>query len=134
MAIFPRTVMSWNVDCLQSIDENSLRLFLLLEPKIDVLVIGTGDEEVTKEFRNRMGEIGRKYKINIELLKTESAVTTFNFLNAESRMVAGGFLPPKVFKFDDMGYFELQKRHKELYGDDVAEKKEIEQTPTKKLK
>lgn len=46
------------------------------------------------------------------------ACTTFNFLNAESRMVAGAFIPPKKMKFNDMGLLEAQTRHKELYDEE----------------
>jgi hypothetical protein len=34
MAIFPRTVLSWNVGSVDEINEDSLSLFCLLEPKI----------------------------------------------------------------------------------------------------
>jgi hypothetical protein len=34
MAIFPRTVLSWNVGNVHAINEDSLLLFCLIEPKI----------------------------------------------------------------------------------------------------
>ena len=34
MAIFPRTVLSWNVGNVQAVNEDSLLLFCLIEPKI----------------------------------------------------------------------------------------------------
>lgn len=34
MAIFPRTVLSWNVGNVHAVNEDSLTLFCLLEPKI----------------------------------------------------------------------------------------------------
>jgi NADH dehydrogenase [ubiquinone] 1 alpha subcomplex assembly factor 3 len=34
MAIFPRTVLSWNVGSVDDINEDSLSLFCMLEPKI----------------------------------------------------------------------------------------------------
>jgi len=34
MAIFPRTVLSWNVANVHAVNEDSLLLFCLIEPKI----------------------------------------------------------------------------------------------------
>lgn len=72
MAIFPRTVLSWNVATIDDINENSLRLFCALEPKIELLVIGIGDEPVTPELSKRLQQIMKTYKINVEVLKTEA--------------------------------------------------------------
>lgn len=118
MVIFPRTIFAWNVNTTDDIDEHSLRLFCVLEPKLDILIIGTGDEEVTPDLINRIKAITRKYDLTVEVLKTEPAVTTFNFLNAESRMVAAALIPPKKLKFNDMDLMLTQARHQELYGAD----------------
>lgn len=118
MAIFPRMILAWNVDSTADITEQSLRLFCVLEPKLDILVIGTGDEEVTLDMIKRIKTITQKYKLIVEVLKTEAAVTTFNFLNAESRVVAAALIPPKKLKFNDMGLLAAQARHEELYGTD----------------
>lgn len=96
-----------------------MRLFCALQPKLDILVIGTGDEEVTPQLVHRLTNIMNKYKINVEILKTESACTTFNFLNAESRLVAAALIPPKKIKISDMDLIEQQIRHKQLYGENV---------------
>ena len=42
--IFPKTIYSWNIEDHKEINENSLSLFKLLDPKIDILIIGTGDQ------------------------------------------------------------------------------------------
>lgn len=89
-----RTVLSWNVDNMHDINEESLRLVSLLEPKIDILIVGTGDAEVSPAFTKRILKFMKKYKINVEVLRTEAACSTFNFLNAESRMVAALLIPP----------------------------------------
>lgn len=72
MVIFPRTVLSWNVDTTDDVDEHSLRLLLALEPKLELLIIGTGDVEVTPEFYNRILDIVKPHGIRLEILKTES--------------------------------------------------------------
>lgn len=72
MVIFPRTVLSWNIDTVDGIDEHSLRLLLALEPKLELLIIGTGNAEVTPELNKRLLSIVKPYGIRIEILKTEA--------------------------------------------------------------
>lgn len=95
-----------------------MRLFCALEPKLELLVVGTGDEEVTPELTNRLRDIMKKYRIPVEVLKTEAAVATFNFMNAESRLVAAALIPPKKIIYSDMDLIDRQMRYKQLYGDD----------------
>lgn len=118
MAIFPRMIFAWNVDSIEDVNEQSLSLFCVTEPKLDILIIGTGDAEVTPQLVQRIKAITRKFKLTVEVLKTEAAVTTFNFLNAESRVVAAALIPPKKMKFNDMGLMLTQERHRQLYGRD----------------
>lgn len=101
MAIFPRTVLAWNIGTAEDINEASLSLFAILEPKIDILVIGVGDEKITPDFSRRIIEYMRKHRINVEVLSTEQACTTFNFLNHEGRVVAGAMIPPKMINIYD---------------------------------
>lgn len=56
----------------EHINEETLSLFCVLEPKIDILVIGIGDQQVTPEFSKRIMQFMRKYKINVEILGTEA--------------------------------------------------------------
>lgn len=71
MVIFPRTVLSWNVDSVDEMSEHSLRLLLALEPKLELLVIGTGDVDITPELNKRILSIVKPFGIRMELLKTE---------------------------------------------------------------
>lgn len=45
------------------------------------------------------------------------ACSTFNFLNAEGRLVAGAFLTPKLIKRNNKAYARAEKRRKEIYGE-----------------
>lgn len=72
MVILPRTVLSWSVDSVDDIDEHSLCLLLALEPKLELLIIGTGDTEVTPELYNRVLDIVKAHGIRLEILKTEA--------------------------------------------------------------
>lgn len=115
---------------MDDINEQSLRLVSLLDPKIDILILGVGDADVTPVFTKRILEFMRKYKINIEVLRTEAACSTFNFLNAEHRMVAALLIPPlhlrvneddlmrrsdrgKLFELEEEDPFNVIKKLKE---------------------
>lgn len=101
MAIFPRTVLSWNIGTIEEINEMSLSLFTVLEPKLDILVIGVGDETITPALSKRMIDYMKKHRISVEVLRTEQACTTFNFLNHEGRVAAGAMLPPRLINIYD---------------------------------
>lgn len=106
--LYSRTVMSWNVTAFEEINEKSLSLFCILQPKIDVLVIGTGDNIITPKFSSSIIAFMKKYNINVELLPTEQACTTFNFLNGEGRMVGGALLPPTLLSVGESDYVKYQ--------------------------
>lgn len=66
-----RSVLSWNVNSFEDINEKSLSLFPTLDPKIDVLIIGIGDQNPTPALSKRIIEFMKNYKINVEVLRTE---------------------------------------------------------------
>lgn len=80
-----------------------------------MLVLGLGDTNVTPTVAKRIMAFTRKYKINVEILTTESACATFNFLNAEQRMVAGAFIPPATLRVNENDLMNTQLRNNELY-------------------
>lgn len=92
MAIFPKSVLAWDVASAEKVTLESLILFTLLEPKLDVLIIGVGDtgKQIPRETIIAL----QKKRINFEILTTEHALATFNFLNFERRCVAAALLPP----------------------------------------
>lgn len=116
LAIFPKSILQWNVESVNDINENSLSLFYLLEPKIDVLVLGVGDAgnivkpSVIKYLQNK--------KINVEMLPTQHACTTYNYLTLENRCVAAALIPPTVITFSDEDIINTQNRRKILYQQD----------------
>ncbi|KAJ6649386.1 NADH dehydrogenase [ubiquinone] 1 alpha subcomplex assembly factor 3 [Pseudolycoriella hygida] len=116
MAIFPRTVLSWNVGSVDDINEESLSLFYSLDPKIEMLVLGIGDAVVTPAISAKINSITRKFKLNVEILGTEMACSTFNFLNAEQRLIAGGFIPPTMLRINENDILKTKVRHDQLYG------------------
>ncbi|XP_030898223.2 NADH dehydrogenase [ubiquinone] 1 alpha subcomplex assembly factor 3 [Melopsittacus undulatus] len=92
-AVLPRTILQWNVGSYRDISHESLSLFRLLEPRIEILVLGTGDrvERLPPAMLKQMRECG----IAVEVQDTPNACATFNFLTSEKRMVAAGLIPPR---------------------------------------
>lgn len=120
LAMFNKAVFSWNIAEDTDITEDSLSLFLHLEPQLDVLVIGLSDFDVNHfAIVKVIAAIRKKYRYNIELLPTERAIAAFNFLVSEGRIVGAGFLPPKKITFTDRDYLDTANRHKNLYKLDI---------------
>lgn len=130
MAIFPKTVLSWNVESLDDINAAALSLVTVLEPKVDILILGLGDADVTPEFSKKILTFVKHHRINVEVLRTETACATFNFLNAESRMVAGLIIPPLHLRVneDDLMKRTTRGNYFKLSDDDDFD---IKQLPNK---
>lgn len=109
--MFYRTVLSWNVESFEDINEQTLRLITLLEPRIDILILGVGDALMTPEFTKRIRTYILKNRINIEILGTDIACSTFNFLNSEGRMVAALLIPPLHLRVNERDLMERHTRH-----------------------
>lgn len=84
--------MSWQVSEAEEVTEQSLKLFKLLEPRIDLLVVGLDTNE--RPLQDAVLRLARSLGLNAEVLPTEHACSTFNFLNSEGRSVAAALIPP----------------------------------------
>ncbi|XP_060518851.1 NADH dehydrogenase [ubiquinone] 1 alpha subcomplex assembly factor 3 isoform X2 [Cylas formicarius] len=116
MVIFARSVLSWNVRNVNEITEESLSIFKVLEPKLDIIVIGIGDKIENYDCYKNLLPISRKFGISFEILPTEQACSTFNFLNSESRNVAGALIPPKNIRYSDDDELKSKLKYENLYG------------------
>lgn len=114
MAIFPKTVLGWDVGSSKDISPAALALFAILEPKPDILVIGVGDQGqgVPRETIQFL----RMRKINMEILATDHACTTFNFLNVEGRRVAAVLIPPTRIIWTDSDVYNRKLDRIRMYG------------------
>jgi NADH dehydrogenase [ubiquinone] 1 alpha subcomplex assembly factor 3 len=56
------------------------------------------------------------HRISIEVLTTQQACATFNFLNSESRYIAGALIPPLTLAPTDDDVIMTKKRYNTLYG------------------
>ena len=93
IAIFPTSVLCWNVKAGKDINEGALSLFSILEPKPDIIVLGletTYDYRKVKEMKKPLIEKG----ISVEVLPVEQACGIYNFLSEEGRYVVAGLIPP----------------------------------------
>ncbi|XP_066553685.1 NADH dehydrogenase [ubiquinone] 1 alpha subcomplex assembly factor 3 isoform X2 [Amia ocellicauda] len=97
-ALLPPAILQWNVGSYKNITEDSLALFYLLEPRIEILVLGTGArvERVDPVVLRFM----RKKGIAVEVQDTPNACATFNILSTERRVVAAGLIPPPSAGWD----------------------------------
>ena len=94
LAIFPRTIFHWDVNSVADINSKSLSLFWMLEPKIDILLIGTGDEGLTIDQDVRI--FLKQKNISCEIMSSSRAAAEFNWLNVDNRNVAAALIPPIV--------------------------------------
>ncbi|XP_032369169.1 NADH dehydrogenase [ubiquinone] 1 alpha subcomplex assembly factor 3 isoform X2 [Etheostoma spectabile] len=78
----------------KDITEESVSLFHMLEPRIEILVLGTG-ARVERINPSVLALLKRK-GIAVEVQDTPNACATFNFLINERRVAAAGLIPPPV--------------------------------------
>ncbi|XP_049883935.1 NADH dehydrogenase [ubiquinone] 1 alpha subcomplex assembly factor 3 [Pectinophora gossypiella] len=116
VAIFPRTMLSWQVRGAEDVTADSLRLFKVLEPKIDLLVIGLETKE--RPALDAVFRASRTAGLNVELLPVEHACSTFNFLNAEGRYVAGALIPPLHIDLNEDDMLQSKLHYGNLYKND----------------
>ncbi|XP_055333726.1 NADH dehydrogenase [ubiquinone] 1 alpha subcomplex assembly factor 3-like isoform X2 [Paramacrobiotus metropolitanus] len=101
------------VDSVADIDDiapEAFSLFYMLEPKLDILVVGYGDKDRDVNSALLKTLVSRK-RMGIELLPTEHAIATFNFLVAEGRHVAGAFIPPESLQYSEADMYEKFQFH-----------------------
>lgn len=72
IAIFPKTVLSWRVFTPDDITSESVQFFTMLEPKLDVLVVGPGDRQHVDIVRRRIAPFLSKHKIGLEIMHSVS--------------------------------------------------------------
>ncbi|KAJ8983778.1 hypothetical protein NQ317_000338 [Molorchus minor] len=115
MVIFPRSVLSWNVNSITDICKESLSLFTIIEPKPDIIVMGVGDKIENFNFYQKLIPFSKQFKIPFEILPTEQACSTFNFLNSEGRYVAGAMIPPQEIAVTEDDELQTKMRYQNLY-------------------
>ncbi|XP_060094247.1 NADH dehydrogenase [ubiquinone] 1 alpha subcomplex assembly factor 3 [Heteronotia binoei] len=90
--VLPKAILQWNVGTYKDITAESLTLFRLLEPRIEIVVLGTGDK--VERLDPALLKLMRQCGIAVEVQDTPNACATFNFLTSERRVAAAGLIPP----------------------------------------
>ncbi|KAI4493304.1 hypothetical protein M0802_009472 [Mischocyttarus mexicanus] len=94
MILFSKSLFFWNISSAKDINKDSLILFSVLEPKLDLLIIGL-DDDYDFKFLTNLRQIVKDLQINTEILPVAQACSIFNFVNIEKRYVAAALIPPK---------------------------------------
>lgn len=84
-------LMSWSPKKFSEINAESLSIFQIVRPIPEILIIGTGGQiqQVDPELRRYIRSTGMK----LEAVDSRNAVSTYNILNEEGRIVAAALLP-----------------------------------------
>eukprot|EP00040_Diaphanoeca_grandis_P022441 m.120558 g.120558 ORF g.120558 m.120558 type:complete len:178 (+) comp28811_c0_seq1:207-740(+) len=92
VALLPNLRLQWTVRSVDQITVESLELFLISTPALEILVLGTGDriEFVPPHIRDCL----RRHGIALEVQDTRRAAATYNFLSAEGRLAAAALITP----------------------------------------
>ncbi|XP_036956445.1 NADH dehydrogenase [ubiquinone] 1 alpha subcomplex assembly factor 3 [Acanthopagrus latus] len=93
-AVLPPAILQWNVGTYKDITEESISLFHMLEPRIEILVLGTGAR--LERINPSVLALLKKKGIAVEVQDTPNACATFNFLTSERRLAAAGLIPPPI--------------------------------------
>ncbi|XP_039884554.1 NADH dehydrogenase [ubiquinone] 1 alpha subcomplex assembly factor 3 isoform X2 [Simochromis diagramma] len=91
-AVLPPAILQWKIGSSKDITEESVSLFHMLEPKIEILVLGTGAR--LERINPSVLALLKSKGISVEVQDTPNACATFNFLMSERRIVAAGLIPP----------------------------------------
>jgi len=119
--IFPTAVLRWKVGSAQEITEESLSLFNLLEPKPDLVIIGHGELPSVRNPVDISVILGMKKKgIILEVLTTENAISTYNYLLEEGRVVAAALIPPAISTSNPMHNMARKVAQGNLYESDSS--------------
>ncbi|XP_020789871.1 NADH dehydrogenase [ubiquinone] 1 alpha subcomplex assembly factor 3 [Boleophthalmus pectinirostris] len=91
-AVLPPAILQWKVGSHTDITEESVSLFHMIEPRIEILVLGTGAK--VERIDPAVLALLKKKGISVEVQDTPNACATFNFLTSERRVAAAGLIPP----------------------------------------
>lgn len=98
VAVLPSAFYHWRVKKPEDISAESLALFTIMEPPVEIVVVGTGEKilRLDPEIHSYL----KKHNILLEVQDTANATATFNFLLEEARLVGGAFIPPRTVEED----------------------------------
>jgi len=96
VALFPGGILSWKVASYHQITPESLAVFPLIEPKLEILILGVGDKVV--QVHKSVWDFAKANRIALEVMDTPNACATYNFLTEEGRRTAAALIPPQTIR------------------------------------
>jgi len=90
--VLPDRVMSWRAESLETVDADSLSALLSVEPRPEILLLGSGDRQAFLPPARRQ-RLKDGLGMAIDCMDSGAACRTFNVLMAEGRRVAAALLP-----------------------------------------
>ncbi|XP_068172383.1 NADH dehydrogenase [ubiquinone] 1 alpha subcomplex assembly factor 3 [Antennarius striatus] len=93
-AVLPPTILQWNVGSYTEITEESVSLFHMVVPRIEILVLGTGAR--LERINPSVLALLKRKGIAVEVQDTPNACATFNLLCNDRRVAAAGLIPPPI--------------------------------------
>ncbi|XP_068598362.1 NADH dehydrogenase [ubiquinone] 1 alpha subcomplex assembly factor 3 isoform X1 [Brachionichthys hirsutus] len=91
-AVLPPAILQWKVGSYKDITEESVSLFHMIVPRIEILVLGTGAR--LERINPSVLALLKRKGIAVEVQDTPNACATFNLLSGEGRITAAGLIPP----------------------------------------
>jgi len=94
--LLPETSFLWNVNSLEDITPDSLKVLTMVTPRIEVCILGTG-----KRTRRPSPELISWFSsqgISLDFMDSVNAFATFNVLTQEGRNAAAACLPADNFE------------------------------------
>jgi NADH dehydrogenase [ubiquinone] 1 alpha subcomplex assembly factor 3 len=92
VALLPKAILQWKISSKEELTPEAFSLFHLHEPRIEILVLGLGDQSSRLDVN--IHNFLRSKGIAVEIQSTQHACATFNFLMEEGRAAAAGLIPP----------------------------------------
>jgi uncharacterized protein len=89
--LLPHSFLLWNAKTFDDITQDSLEIFPLMFPTLEILFIGCGETQ-PKQLPLELVRYFRAKGIVVEATSTSNAAGMFNVLNAEGRNVAAALL------------------------------------------
>ncbi|KAH9110676.1 hypothetical protein LEN26_013667 [Aphanomyces euteiches] len=92
IALFPEIAMLWKPKTMDEITKESLAVFTVANPPVEILVLGCG-KRIPRLLDPSLVDYLKSHGIVVEYVDSFNACATFNILNAEDRKVAAAILP-----------------------------------------
>ncbi|CAK4085296.1 unnamed protein product [Aphanomyces euteiches] len=92
IALFPEIAMLWKPKTMDEITKESLTVFTVANPPVEILVLGCG-KRIPRLLDPSLVDYLKSHGIVVEYVDSFNACATFNILNAEDRKVAAAILP-----------------------------------------